>query len=255
MVYGFFGVIVVMVMASLAVDWGRMQVAKAEVQAAAIAAARAGGQKFMNDASMTDIVAEAISTARLNSIDGTSVTLRSGDIKIGVYFPDTKTFVETGDTTIANALRINLTHQFGRDGSPLSFIPLFSSEVREVTAQSTIMIETEGFDPNSYSYLLTTPGTSGGTPGTSGSTTTTTTSGGGGGGTVITEADAGTIVSNWTPPPPDPAPAPDPAPVDTTTTTTTWSTPDTTWSTPETTTVVTYTPPPPPPAKKMVVVN
>lgn len=252
MVYGFFGLVVLMIVASLAVDWGRMQVAKAEVQAAATAAARAGGQKFMNDADMTEIVAEAISTARMNTIDGTTVTLRSGDIKIGVYFPETKTFVETGDTTIANALRINLTHQFGRDGSQLSFIPLFSSDVREVTAQATIMIETDGFDPNSYSYLLTTPGGSGGTPGTSGSTTTSGTTGGGGGGTVITEADAGTIVSSWTPPP---APAPEPAPADTWSNTTSWSTPDTTWSTPETTTTVTYTAPPPPPAKKMVMVN
>lgn len=280
LIYGFFGIVAVMLFASLAVDYGRMQVAKSEVQAAAVASARAAGQKLMNGAPMVDIVAEAISTARMNNIDGTQVTLRAGDIKLGVYFPETKTFVETSDTTVANALRIDLTHQFGRDGSPLSFVNVFSGDVRQVTARSTIMIETEGFDPSSYSYLLTTPGGSGGSPGTPGSTT--------GGGAVITEDDASTIVSSWTPPPvvPDPEPAPEPAPTPaidpcpvswvepTPAPEPVWCepapeptpapepvvtysppTPDTTWSTPPTTTVITVTAPPPPPVKKMVLVN
>ena len=263
-VYMLAGLVAIMLFASLAIDYGRMQVAKSEVQAAAYAAARAGGQTMMNGGDMTSIVADTISTARQNVIDGKQVVIRSGDVKLGVYFPDTKQFVETADTTVANALRINLTHTFGTDSGSLSFLPIFDAGPRSVTAQSTIMIETEGFDTSSYTYLLTTPGTSGGTAGTpgtssSGTTTTTTTTTS----TVITEADAGTIVSSWTPPAPEPAPAPapDPTPAPTVdTSTSTWTTytpptPDTTWSTPTTTTEVTVVAPPPAPAKKMVVVN
>lgn len=270
-IYLVVGLVCLMLLGSLAVDYGRMQVAKSEVQTAAMAAARAGGQTMINGGDMTTVLADAIATARMNSIDGVPVTIRAGDVKLGIYFPDTKDFVETSDTTMANALRIDLTHEFGRDSGPLSFIPSFSTNTHSVHGRATIMIQSDSFDPNAYTYLLSTPGTSGGTPGTPGSTTTTTETTTTTTTTVITEADAGTIVATWTPvvpPPPEPTPAPppppapEPTPVTTTTTETTTTTvyipptPDTTWSTPGTTTTVTVVEPPPPPApKKMVVVN
>jgi hypothetical protein len=244
---------------SFGVDFGRMQVAKSEIQAATDAAVRAAGQKFIEGGSMGQMLSAAVGAASDNTVDGVPVTVRMSNLKLGVYEPSARRFTETSDMSVCNSVRIELEHRFGSDGPNLSFLGLLSSDEFKVRSRATIMSGDvpAGFD--SYSYTVTTPGMSGGSPGS-----------------VVTET---TVVDAYTPTPtptPTPAPAPDPTPTAVTApftvsppadptpatpdptpavTTTTTTTPDTTWSTPGSTTTVTVTTPAPAPRRTMVQVD
>src|SRR5437868_5923487 len=76
---------------SLAVEWGRVQVAKTELQRGADAAARAAAGTIASG--VTAAQDAAISIAAANSCDGTSISLnRSNDIEFGAWNSSTHTF-------------------------------------------------------------------------------------------------------------------------------------------------------------------
>src|SRR5690349_21934491 len=76
--------------ASLAVDYGRVQLAKTELLRAADAAARAAVASISKGV----IAAQnaAISTAALNKCDGTAVALTTADIELGIFDTSNGTF-------------------------------------------------------------------------------------------------------------------------------------------------------------------
>src|SRR5690349_17625025 len=93
--------------ASLAVDYGRVQLAKTELRRAADAAARAGASSVPAD--ITTATSLAVKYAALNVADGSPVELDpSNDIDFGLWTSSTKTFTKlTGNSlTGANAIRV-----------------------------------------------------------------------------------------------------------------------------------------------------
>src|SRR3954462_13091414 len=68
--------------ASLAVDYGRVQLAKTELHRGADAAARAAVASISKG--VTAAQNAAISTAALNKCDGTAIALTTSDIELGI---------------------------------------------------------------------------------------------------------------------------------------------------------------------------
>src|SRR5438067_13808656 len=70
-------------LASLAVDYGRVQLAKTELLRGADAAARAAVASIARG--VTAAQNAAISTAALNKCDGTSIALTTADMELGMF--------------------------------------------------------------------------------------------------------------------------------------------------------------------------
>ena len=85
---------------SLAVDFGRVRLVKAELQNAADAAARYGVQGLSDNTA----VAKAQSAASQNTADGTPQTLQSGDVQTGNWDSVTNAFTPGG--TPLNAVKV-----------------------------------------------------------------------------------------------------------------------------------------------------
>src|SRR5687768_7115077 len=77
---------------SLAVDYGRVQLAKAELQDVADAAARYAAQGVYDGTAD----AKAIAAAVTNEVDGSSLVLSSDDIDLGNWNSATLVFTEGG---------------------------------------------------------------------------------------------------------------------------------------------------------------
>jgi hypothetical protein len=106
---------------SFAMDFGRVTMAKSELQAAATAAARAA---VMNLSSTTAAQNAAIATAATNFVDGQSVTLVAAeDIEFGSWNDGNNTFtVLTGlATSSANAVRVTARRTAAR-GNPIELV-------------------------------------------------------------------------------------------------------------------------------------
>lgn len=89
-------------MLMLAVDWGRVQVARTELMNATTAAARAA---LVDMASGKTVATNsAIYYGGLNRVDGTSLTITSSDVTVGTWNPTTKVF--TANTASPNAVSV-----------------------------------------------------------------------------------------------------------------------------------------------------
>ena len=129
---------------SLAVDYGRVQVAKTELLRAADAAARAACGKL--DGSGTGVgnaQNAAMKTGADNMCDGTAVNVTTGDIEFGTYNTATGDFsVLTGPAASnANAVRV-----YGRrtvahgDPIPLNFAKMIGKSTCDVTSEAIATI-------------------------------------------------------------------------------------------------------------------
>lgn len=87
---------------SLAVDLGRVQLAKTELMRAAEAAARAGAAQLGSGTATAQ--ATAISVAAQNTVDGNPLVLQAADIQCGYYDSTNNTF--TTATSNYNAVRV-----------------------------------------------------------------------------------------------------------------------------------------------------
>ncbi len=130
--------------AALAVDWGRVQLAKSELQSAADAASRyaaAGLQNDINGASAA--YGNAAAVAAQNKADGQTISFRQNeDVELGVWTSATKTFVPTGNLNIANAVRVTMRCTSARGNPvPMSFLSVFGKKTSDVTASSIAMID------------------------------------------------------------------------------------------------------------------
>lgn len=93
--------------ASLAVDWGRVQLAKSQLQHAADAAARFGALGLENDADTAR--ANAVAAAADNSSDGVTVVVDPNlDVEFGTWDANRRTFtvVAAGNEDLADAIRV-----------------------------------------------------------------------------------------------------------------------------------------------------
>lgn len=118
---------------SLAVDWGRVQVVKSELCAAADAAARAGASVASTTSSSDAIRAAAVAAAGYNSADGSPVALSpSADVEVGAWDETSHTFTPGGWTFNAVRVRARRTAQSG-NAVPLMFGKLVGREASDVT--------------------------------------------------------------------------------------------------------------------------
>jgi Flp pilus assembly protein TadG len=131
-------------LASLGVDVGRVQVAKAELQTAADAAARAAASAFSNGASQAATAAKSIAAA--NTCDGVSVALdESQDIEFGTWDSHAKTFTSLAGSaqSSANAIRVTARRQAARNNAiPLTFARIVGKQTCDVRAVAIVGVAT-----------------------------------------------------------------------------------------------------------------
>ncbi|HYE20468.1 MAG TPA: pilus assembly protein TadG-related protein [Tepidisphaeraceae bacterium] len=107
-------------LSSLGVDYGRVQVAKYELQRAADAAARAAAASLSSG--VAAVQTTAVTYAGYNSADGTAISVAAGtDVEFGTWNSVTRTFtVLTGvDRASANAVRVT-AHRTAARGNPVT---------------------------------------------------------------------------------------------------------------------------------------
>jgi Flp pilus assembly protein TadG len=92
---------------SLAVDYGRVQLAKTEMQRAADAAARYGAAGFASGNSSTPKT-NAIAAAADNKTDGTPVALSVSDITLGYWNTSTRSFATSGTAAMPRAVKVTV---------------------------------------------------------------------------------------------------------------------------------------------------
>ncbi|MGH7177807.1 MAG: pilus assembly protein TadG-related protein, partial [Tepidisphaeraceae bacterium] len=144
LLYGLIAMAVLSAFVSLAVDYGRVQVTKTELQRAADAAARSGAWGMST--SISKAQDNAIAMAAANLADGSAVTLTaSEDIEFGLWDASSRTFAAlTGAArSSANAIRVTARCAAARgNGVPLLFGRVLGAETCDVRASSTMLRET-----------------------------------------------------------------------------------------------------------------
>ena len=128
--------------ASLAVDWGRVQLTKTELGRAADAAARAGVSQLPNG--VTAVETAVTNFAAKNTADSSNVVIdTTQDIDFGTWDSTAKTFtVLTGSNrTYANALRVTARRTAARGNAvPLVFAQAIGMATFDVQAASTVAV-------------------------------------------------------------------------------------------------------------------
>jgi len=156
LVYATIAMTALMVFISLAVDMGRAQVAKTELQRAADAAARYGASGLSSGITTTQ--SRAQTAAADNKVDGTSVSLNtSSDLEFGTWDPTSETFtVLTGTArTSATAVRVTLSRSV-----PTLFAAAMgrsSVTIRAVAIATRGKIVPQSFDGDSCPWLAGMP--------------------------------------------------------------------------------------------------
>jgi len=147
--------VALMGIASLAVDIGRVQVAKTQLRSAADAAARYGAAELPNGVSAVQTAAK--DAANDNTADGTTVTILNSDVEFGTWSTTARTFtVLTGAArSNANAIRVT-TRRTAATGTaiPLTFAKVIGKTTQDITAQSIVMYSA------AYNVSLNVPATS-----------------------------------------------------------------------------------------------
>jgi Flp pilus assembly protein TadG len=133
--------IIMIAFASMAVDYGRVQVAKTELLRAADAAARAACGKL--DSGVSAAQNAAMQTAAANKADSTAVNVTTADIDFGTYNTATGDFAPLTGAAAANA---NAVRVWGRrtvaHGDPiqLNFARLIGRATCDVTSEAIATI-------------------------------------------------------------------------------------------------------------------
>jgi Flp pilus assembly protein TadG len=103
---------------SLAMDFGRVAVAKAELQGAADSAARyaaSGMVRSANPSGTATLHANAIMAE--SKVDGQFLSSSSATVEVGTWNDQTKIFQATNQTNLINAVRVTLNRDIGGTGT------------------------------------------------------------------------------------------------------------------------------------------
>jgi hypothetical protein len=128
--------------ASFGVDWGRVQLAKTQLQHAADAAARYGASGLQNgpDAAL----ANALAAGGENSVDGSPLVLDpNNDVAIGTWDPSTHTFtaLPVGSQSSANAVQVTAHRIAARNTAvPLMFAQIIGKSSCDINTTSIAVI-------------------------------------------------------------------------------------------------------------------
>jgi hypothetical protein len=93
--------------AAMAIDVGRLQAAKSDLQTAVDAAARHAATGIRDNS----MQAKAIAAANENRVDGALLSLNASNVQVGKYDPAARTFTVNGTPT--NAVRVRVTRANG----------------------------------------------------------------------------------------------------------------------------------------------
>lgn len=139
-VYMCFAMVAVCGFVSFAVDLGRVQLAKTQLQIAADSAARAAAIEVGAGGSTAEVRVEAKAWASANPVDDGSVTLTNGDIEIGRWVSGA--FTTSGSPR--NAVRIT-ANQINSRGTaiPLTFAKVLGRSTLDVKAVATAYVVSE----------------------------------------------------------------------------------------------------------------
>ncbi|MGA2583799.1 MAG: pilus assembly protein TadG-related protein [Tepidisphaeraceae bacterium] len=127
MIYVVVSLAVMLGFCSLAVDLGRVQVAKTELRRAADAAARAGVAQLLSSGTSAAQSA-AISMAAQNYCDGSAVVLTNSQVQVGIWNSSSHSFSTSGtpdNITTFNAIKV-MARRTQANGNP---IPLVFGEI------------------------------------------------------------------------------------------------------------------------------
>lgn len=139
LIYSLITLSVMIGFASLAVDLGRVQVAKTELRRTADAAARAAASSLSSGVAAAQ--SAAVSIAAANTVDGQSHVLETAsDIEFGTWDITARTFTVLSGAarSNANAVRVTTRRTAARGTAiPLSFARFLGQSTLDVTAKST----------------------------------------------------------------------------------------------------------------------
>lgn len=128
---------VLLALASLAVDYGRAQLARTELYRLADASARAAAINLSNGRVLARQAAKDI--ALLNPVEESTLILDDSDIEFGVWDPNNKTFTPLPDSNPVgtNAVRVTASRSSGK-GNPfkLTFGPVIGLHQINISASS-----------------------------------------------------------------------------------------------------------------------
>ena len=123
--------VAIIAVVSLAVDWGRVQMVKTELQDAADAAARYAVTGIRDNTAL----ARAQAVALQNKADGTALVLTSADVEVGTWSDTTRVFTVGGSNQ--NAVRVTARRTTARGNPvPLVFAKAIGRSTCDVTAVS-----------------------------------------------------------------------------------------------------------------------
>jgi Flp pilus assembly protein TadG len=139
LMYSIVAMVVLTAFVSFGVDFGRVQLAKTALQAAADAAARAGAAELSAGGTDAQVVAEAVAYAAANTVDGSPVVLSTtaspSDILIGNW-DSTQTPKFSTTRTPKNAVNVSAARTAARGTAiPLVFGQIFGQRWCDIHVQ------------------------------------------------------------------------------------------------------------------------
>jgi len=159
LIYAMTGMVVMGGFAALAVDWGRVQLTKTELQSAADAAARYGVAGLQNQiGGISAAYANAQQVTAQNKANGRAISFQPSDVEIGKWNTKKRTFKATTDLSTANAVRVTLQCSSARGTAvPLTFMSMLGKSSADIHAVSVAMItysNSGGTGEGKYSYFI-----------------------------------------------------------------------------------------------------
>ena len=140
LVYSMASLVVLTGFASLAIDWGRVEVARSELQQAADGAAFYGAAGL--PLGITEVNTRAAAAVADNKSDGTTIDFRAAnDVEFGVWDQATRTFVTLSGTarSSATAIRVTTTRLAARSAAmPLTFGNLIGKPAIDLSAKAIV---------------------------------------------------------------------------------------------------------------------
>jgi Flp pilus assembly protein TadG len=131
LVYAAALIVVVIGFIGLAVDVGRAQYAKAQLQVLADVAARAAARGIADNTTL----ARANAVANYNAPDGGAITFAAGDVETGNWNTGTKTFTAGGTPT--NAVRVTAARTSAKGNAlPMHFLQLLGSGTADISSSA-----------------------------------------------------------------------------------------------------------------------
>lgn len=146
MVYMSVGMVVVCGFVSLAVDYGRVQVAKTELQSAADTAARyaASGVKHQING-VNAAQGMALANIAENKVDSKLLKDSQATAEVGIWNASTETFTLNNSATVANAVRITLRCQNSDSTAiPTGFASVIGFKQKSLIASAIALYDDSG---------------------------------------------------------------------------------------------------------------